>query len=72
LTLAGVSLSGFKIGLTGYTLRWHVSDLWSGGAYGPEASVLTCGVIVGFLFFLKKAPLARSEPVLLARRKLEA
>jgi membrane protease YdiL (CAAX protease family) len=72
LTLAGVSLSGFRIGLTGYTLRWHVSDLWSGGAYGPEASVLTCGVIVGFLLFLKKVPLQRAEPVLLARRNLEA
>jgi membrane protease YdiL (CAAX protease family) len=72
LPLAGVSLSGFKIGVTGYALRWRVSDLWSGGAYGPEASVLTCGIIAAFLFFLRKAPLSRSEPVLLARRSLEA
>jgi uncharacterized protein len=72
LPLAGVSLSGFKIGVTGYALRWRLSDLWSGGAYGPEASVLTCGVIVAFLVFLRKVRLSRTEPVLLARRNVEA
>jgi membrane protease YdiL (CAAX protease family) len=72
LPLAGVSLSGFKIGVTGYALRWRLSEVWSGGAYGPEASVLTCGVIVGFLIFLRSVPLTRSEPVLLARRNVEA
>lgn len=72
LPLAGVSLSGFKIGVTGYALRWRLSEVWSGGAYGPEASVLTCGIIVAFLVFLRKVPLSRSEPVLLAHRNLEA
>lgn len=72
LPLAGVSLSGFKIGMTGYALRWHVSDLWSGGAYGPEAGVMTTAVIVAILVFLKKAPLAYTEAPLIASRRQEA
>lgn len=72
LPLAGVPLSGFKIGLTGFVLRWRVSDVWSGGGYGPEASLLTCGMIVVLLVFLRKVTVTRSEPVLLARRNPEA
>ena len=71
LPLAGVSLSGFRIGLTGYALRWHVPELWSGGAYGPEASVLTTGVIIGLLLFLQRAPVSRQHAELLARPKQE-
>lgn len=41
LPLVGVNLSGFEMTLTGYRLVWRSSDLWSGGAYGPEASILT-------------------------------
>jgi hypothetical protein len=41
LPLVGVNLSGFEMTLTGYRLVWRTSDLWSGGAYGPEASILT-------------------------------
>lgn len=41
LPLAGVNLSGFEMTLLGYRLVWRSSDLWSGGAYGPEASILT-------------------------------
>jgi hypothetical protein len=37
--------------VTGYTLRWRVGDLWSGGGYGPEGSLLTTAIVVG-LFFL--------------------
>lgn len=72
LPLAGVSLSGFKIGMTGYALRWHVSDLWSGGAYGPEAGVLTTVVIVAILLFLRRAPLLYTGTPLLTSRKQEA
>jgi membrane protease YdiL (CAAX protease family) len=72
LPLAGVSLSGFKIGLTGYALRWRVSELWSGGEYGPEAGVLTTFVVVALLVFLRKAPLLRSPAPLLDDRKQEA
>ena len=56
LVVFGLNVSGFKMGVTGFVVRWRVSDLWSGGAYGPEASVLTCGVIVGLLWVLHRAP----------------
>lgn len=71
LPLAGVSLSGFKIGLTGYALRWRVSELWSGGEYGPEAGILTTAVVVALLVFLRRAPLVHNPAPLLAGRKQE-
>ena len=61
LVVFGLNLSGFKMGVTGYVVRWQVSDLWSGGAYGPEASVLTCGVIVVLLWLLHRAPFQPPE-----------
>jgi len=72
LPLAGVNLSGFTMGTTGYTVRWNAADLWSGGAYGPEASVLTCGIIVALMIFLRKAPVHPQRPLLLPGRKQEA
>ena len=71
LPLAGVNLSGFTMGVTGYAVRWHVPDLWSGGAYGPEASVLTCGIIVALMVFLYKAPVHPQRPLLLPGREQE-
>jgi uncharacterized protein len=50
LPLFGVNLSGFTIGLTGYTLSWSVGKLWSGGAYGPEGSLLTTMVAIGLFW----------------------
>lgn len=68
LPIAGVQVSGFKIGMTGYALRWKVSDLWSGGAYGPEASILTCFIVIALLIFLWRVPVGVSEaPFLVAR-----
>lgn len=61
LVIFGLNVSGFRMGVTGYTVRWHVSDLWSGGAYGPEASVLTCGIVLALLWLLHKAPLQPPE-----------
>lgn len=54
--LFGVNLSGFTMGVTGYTMRWKTGVLWSGGDYGPEASLLTCGVIVLLFLYLRRAP----------------
>lgn len=51
LPLFGVNLSGFTMGVAGYGLHWRAGDLWSGGGYGPEGSVLTTGIVV-VLFFL--------------------
>ncbi len=41
LPLVGVNLSGFEMSLSGYHLVWRSREIWSGGAYGPEASILT-------------------------------
>jgi hypothetical protein len=43
LPFLGVSLSGFTIQVVGYQLVWKAGDLWSGGTYGPEASLLASG-----------------------------
>ena len=51
LPLFGANLSGFTMGVTGYALHWKTSDLWSGGAYGPEGSILTT-LVVAALFFV--------------------
>jgi membrane protease YdiL (CAAX protease family) len=72
LSLAGTSLSGFTMGMTGYAVRWNAPELWSGGAYGPEASVLTCGIIVALMAFLYKAPVHPQRPLLLTGREQEA
>lgn len=67
LPLFGVGLSGFTMGTTGVQMRWNVSDLWSGGAYGPEGSVLACGVIVLLFLFLQRAPVYTQIPYLVAK-----
>lgn len=69
LPLFGVNLSGFTMGVTGFAMRWSVGDLWSGGQYGPEGSILTCGVIVVLLVYLNKAPVQKQEPFLLQPRQ---
>ena len=56
LVVFGLNVSGFKMGVTGFVVHWRVSDLWSGGSYGPEASVLTCGIIVALIVLLYRAP----------------
>ena len=65
LPLAGVQLSGFNIGLSGYTLRWSIGDLWSGGLYGPEAglpaSLVACGLAV-WLSRFRPGPKQIDEP----------
>ena len=61
LVIFGFNVSGFRMGVTGYVVRWRVAELWSGGAYGPEASVLTCIVIVALLWSLHRAPVQPPE-----------
>lgn len=65
LPLFGVNLSGFTIVVTGFAMHWNVSDVWSGGNYGPEASVLSSAVIIVLLLFLAKAPVHKHEAFLL-------
>jgi CAAX protease family protein len=54
LPLLGSNLSGFTMGVTGYTLEWNVGVLWSGGGYGVEGSLLTTGMVVALFFTLRK------------------
>lgn len=71
LPLAGVPLSGFTMNLTGYALRWKAGALWSGGDYGPEASILTSAVLVLLGLVLHRAPV-RPQRAFLLRDRLEA
>jgi uncharacterized protein len=50
LPLAGANLSGFTIRVMGYALHPNAGASWSGGAYGPEGSVLTT-VVAAALFW---------------------
>jgi membrane protease YdiL (CAAX protease family) len=65
LPLFGVNVSGLKIGVTGYTLEWTAGSLWSGGEYGPEASILTSAAMLILFAYLWKAPIRRQSAVLL-------
>lgn len=66
LPLLGANLSGFTMDVTGYAMHWKIGGLkiWgllSGGAYGPEAGLLTTGVAIGLLFYVGKAPIQPQE-----------
>jgi membrane protease YdiL (CAAX protease family) len=61
----GANLSGFTMGVTGYSMHWRVGELWSGGAYGPEAGLLTTVTVVAVFLYLQKAPVQHQEAFLL-------
>jgi uncharacterized protein len=65
LPLFGANLSGFTMRVTGYAMEWRAGNLWSGGAYGPEASLLTTAVAILLIVYLNKAPIRRQYPPLL-------
>jgi len=65
LPLAGVNLSGFKMGVTGYKMHWFAGLLWSGGDYGPEASLLTTAVVGALFLYLWRAPIRKQSAYLL-------
>jgi len=54
LPLLGSNLSGFTMGVTGYTLKWNVGVLWSGGGYGVEGGLFTTGIVVALFFALRR------------------
>ncbi|HUA86149.1 MAG TPA: CPBP family intramembrane glutamic endopeptidase [Bryobacteraceae bacterium] len=63
LPMFGVNLSGFTLAVTGYTLEWRVGPLLSGGAYGPEGSVLTTVIVVAlFLAVYRLFPERTEDP----------
>jgi membrane protease YdiL (CAAX protease family) len=65
LPLLGVNLSGFTMGVTGYSLHWKIGGLWSGGEYGPEGGLLTSAIVVLLFIFLHKAPIQHQDAFLL-------
>ena len=64
LPLFGVNISGLRIRVTGYEFSWTAGELWSGGEYGPEASVLTLGALVVLFAYLWKAPVRRQTSLI--------
>lgn len=65
LPLFGVPVSGLRMNVTGYEMKWSAGALWSGGAYGPEASVLASAAIVALAFYLYRAPIRRQRSPLI-------
>ncbi len=65
LPLFGVNLSGITIKPTGITLLWNAGPVWSGGDYGPEASVLTSGALVLLLIYIYRIPVVKQYAPLL-------
>jgi|SRR5579862_671067 len=65
LPLFGVNVSGLEVRLTGFTMTWSAGPLWSGGDYGPEASILTTAVLFLLFAYLWKAPIRRQPSALL-------
>jgi membrane protease YdiL (CAAX protease family) len=68
MPLFGVGLSGFTMGVTGYSIQWKIGELWSGGAYGPEGGLLTSAIIVVLFFYLHRAPIQHQDAFLLRER----
>ena len=69
LPVFGVNLSGVTMNIAGYAMHWKVSDLVSGGAYGPEGGVLTSMILIALALYLWKAPIHGQEAFLLHARK---
>jgi membrane protease YdiL (CAAX protease family) len=65
LPLLGANLSGFTMGVTGYSVQWKVGALWSGGAYGPEGGLLTSAIVVALFFYLHRVPIQHQDAFLL-------
>ena len=59
LPLFGVNVSGLRMKMTGHEMVWTTGNLWSGGDYGPEASLLTSIVMIVLAVYIWKAPIRR-------------
>ena len=59
LPLFGTPVSGLRMNVTGYEMSWSAGALWSGGAYGPEASLLTFVMLFALFAYLWRAPIRR-------------
>jgi hypothetical protein len=61
LPLFGANVSGITIRVTGFVLQWSAGPVWSGGEYGPEASLLTSAVLFALFAFVRMAPVRRQQ-----------
>lgn len=61
LPMMGANLSGFTFSLSGYTMEARGQEMWSGGAYGPEGSLLTTIAAFALGFWLWKVRLGGAE-----------
>ena len=61
LACIGSNVSGLKIRLMGASAVVNGPVLWTGGDYGPEASVLTSSVLVTAILLVWKLPLGRQR-----------
>ena len=68
LPMLGANLSGFKMGVTGLRLE-TAENSWSGGAYGPEASVVLTLLLPGLFYLLRRLKVTPQHALLL--RELE-
>jgi CAAX protease family protein len=59
LPFLGVPLSGFTIRVTEYQLVWKAGVLWSGGTYGPEASLLASFVLLAMTVAVWRMPVRK-------------
>lgn len=71
LPLFGANLSGFTMSVSGYEVVWTAGRLWSGGSYGPEASLLTTIATLSLGFWLWKTPIQRQSTLLLPNDSME-
>ncbi len=69
LPLFGANVSGYRMGITGHAMTWKVSDVWSGGAYGPEGGLITSIVLAFLAVYLWRAPIQGQEAFLLHARR---
>ena len=59
LPLFGVNVSGLKMDVTDHQMVWTAGVWWSGGEYGPEASVLTSVALIVLFVAAAKVPIRR-------------
>jgi uncharacterized protein len=71
LPFLGVELSGFTIQVVGYQLVWKAGTLWSGGTYGPEASLLATAVLLVLFVIVMKVPVHKGVAYLLDSERVE-
>jgi membrane protease YdiL (CAAX protease family) len=59
--LLGVNLSGLPLQFTSYSIEWRGAAMWTGGGYGPEASLVCTIVLLALLLFLFRLHFQKSH-----------